>query len=299
MTTLTLTQKQLTLLIARRYLSMHKPRTRDCYRSDLKGYLRWCLGRGLVPLEVVRADIEDYKQHLVKKKLKPSTINRYLNSVSGFYNVAEMDEVIAKNPARFVKRLKDSSATASTTLGLSYLEFADLLRAAQLKGSREHALVLLMGMLGLRVSEAANVKVEDFSDQRGHRVLSIVGKGDKPAIIPLPPPVAWSLEAVIGDRKFGYLLFTNWNTPMNRRCATRLLKQLCLSIGITKRITPHSLRHTFVTQLLDAEVPLRDVQIAARHASPAMTIRYDRNRDQLDKHANYQLASRMAGAVVR
>ena len=67
--------------------------------------------------------------------------------------------------------------------------------------------------------------------------------------------------------------------------------------GITKRITPHSLRHSFITAALDAGVPLRDVQIAARHADPRTTTRYDRARNNLDRHASYIVAAFIAGGT--
>jgi site-specific recombinase XerD len=84
---------------------------------------------------------------------------------------------------------------------------------------------------------------------------------------------------------------------MDRHAATRLVRATCRAAGITSRISPHSLRHTYVTQLLDAGASLRDVQIGARHADPRITMRYDRARLQLDRHVNYVLAARVAGAI--
>jgi integrase/recombinase XerD len=84
---------------------------------------------------------------------------------------------------------------------------------------------------------------------------------------------------------------------MDRHAATRLVRGTCRAAGITSRISPHSLRHTYVTQLLDACAAVRDVQIGARHADPRITMRYDRARIQLDRHVNYVLAARVAGAI--
>jgi site-specific recombinase XerD len=85
---------------------------------------------------------------------------------------------------------------------------------------------------------------------------------------------------------------------MDRHAATRRLRQLAQTAGV--RITrphPHMLRHTFVTTMLDAGVDLRDVQIAARHADPRTTMRYDRARKNLDRHPNYVLAAYMASGT--
>ena len=164
-------------------------------------------------------------------------------------------------------------------------------------GPVAYALANLLGMLGLRVSEACGVDIGDLGEERGHRVLRVVGKGGKPATIPLPVPVARALDAACGNREQGPLLQSRTGRRLDRHAAARLVTKTCRAAGITKRISPHSLRHTFVTQLLDAGASLRDVQIAARHADPRITMRYDRARIQLDRHVNYVLAARVAGAI--
>jgi site-specific recombinase XerD len=85
---------------------------------------------------------------------------------------------------------------------------------------------------------------------------------------------------------------------MDRHAATRRLRILAAGAGVTtNRMHPHMLRHTYVTTMLDAGVDLRDVQIAARHADPRTTMRYDRARANLDRHPNYILAAYMASAT--
>jgi integrase/recombinase XerD len=85
---------------------------------------------------------------------------------------------------------------------------------------------------------------------------------------------------------------------MDRHAATRRLHHLTTTSGVRiAQINPHMLRHTFVTTILDAGADLRDVQIAARHADPRTTMRYDRARNQLDRHPNYTLAAYMASGT--
>jgi integrase/recombinase XerD len=85
---------------------------------------------------------------------------------------------------------------------------------------------------------------------------------------------------------------------MDRHAATRRLRNLARTVGVRiGRTHPHMLRHTFVTTMLDAEVDLRDVQIAARHADRRTTIRHDRARNNLDRHPNYILAAYMASGT--
>ena len=84
---------------------------------------------------------------------------------------------------------------------------------------------------------------------------------------------------------------------MDRYAADRIVKRLCRAAEITKRISPHSLRHSFITAALDAGVRLRDVQEAASHADPRTTMRCDRARQSLDRHATYVVATFIAGAA--
>jgi integrase len=143
------------------------------------------------------------------------------------------------------------------------------------------------------------VKIEDYQQiERGHRVLRMVGKGGKPATIPLPVPVIRALDAAAGERTSGPLLLRRKSgLPMNRKAAALAVERLCKAAGITKKISPHSLRHSYVTACLDAGVPLRDVQVAARHSDPRITARYDRARHNHDRHANHTVAAFLAGAA--
>ena len=84
---------------------------------------------------------------------------------------------------------------------------------------------------------------------------------------------------------------------MDRYAADRTVKRLARRARITKRISPHTLRHSFITAAVDAGVPLRDVQEAASHPDPRPTMRYDRARQSLDRHATYIVAAFVAGAA--
>ena len=114
------------------------------------------------------------------------------------------------------------------------------------------------------------------------------GKGTKIVLVPLPPAVGRAIDRATGSRPRGPILLSR-GARMDRHAATRRLRQLAQTAGIqVTRAHPHMLRHTFVTTMLDAGVDLRDVQIAARHADPRTTMRYDRARQNLDRRATYQ-----------
>ena len=84
---------------------------------------------------------------------------------------------------------------------------------------------------------------------------------------------------------------------LDRHGAARIVRRVTRRAGIAKHVSPHTLRHAFITAALDAGVPLRDVQEAASHADPRTTIRYDRARTSLDRHATYIVAAFIAGAA--
>jgi site-specific recombinase XerD len=162
----------------------------------------------------------------------------------------------------------------------------------------DFALVAMLGLLGLRIFEATGANIEALGEVHGHRVLRVQGKGDKVALVPLPPAVGRAIERAIDGRATGPILHSRTGRRMDRHCATRRLRALAQTAGVrTARMHPHMLRHTFVTTMRDAGVDLRDVQIAARHADPRTTMRYDRARKNLARHPNYILAACMASGA--
>ncbi len=117
-------------------------------------------------------------------------------------------------------------------------------------------------------------------------------------LVPLPPAVGRVIDRAIGTRTSGPILLNSAGRRMDRHAATRRRCRLATDAGVRMaRPHPHMLRHTFVTTMLDAGVDLRDVQIAARHADPRTTMRYDRARKNLDRHPNYILAAYMAAGT--
>jgi integrase len=127
-------------------------------------------------------------------------------------------------------------------------------------------------------------------------VLHLVGKGNKPATMPLTVPVLRVLEACRGQRTSGPLVLRPISgKPIDRRDAYRMVARIAKAAGIPRHISPHSLRHAAITNALDAGVPLRDAQILARHADPCTTEHYDRARGNLDRHGVHFLTAYVAG----
>jgi site-specific recombinase XerD len=149
---------------------------------------------------------------------------------------------------------------------------------------------------GLRVSEATGASIEALGTERGHRTLTITRKGGKVVTIPLAPRTARAIDLTVGERSDGPLFLAADGRRLDRHGAARIVRQAARRAKITKPVGPHTLRHAFITAALDAGVPLRDVQEAASHADPRTTIRYDRARGSLDRHATYIVAAYVASA---
>ncbi|MDP9094792.1 MAG: tyrosine-type recombinase/integrase [Actinomycetota bacterium] len=266
--------------------------------SDLRAYLAWCGERGLEPLAATRPHVELYVRWMQEhRRYAASTVSRRMAVVAGFYRTCVIDGVLQHSPAEYVRR--PNVPAQSPTLGLSHLQFEAMLTAARQSTNQfDFALVCLLGLLGLRIFEATGVDISDLGEEHGHRVLRVVGKGHKVVLVPLPPAVGRAIDRAVGDRAAGPILLNRRGARMDRHAAIRRLHRLQKVAGVRiARMHPHMLRHTFVTTMLDAGVDLRDTQIAARHADPRTTMRYDRARTNLDRHPNYILAAYMSSGT--
>ena len=280
------------------YLARFRGSSRDHASSDLRCLLAWCAERGLDPLAASRAQLEVYIRWMQEvRRFKPSTVSRRFSVTAGFYRTAVIDGLLEHSPAEHVRR--PTVPPESPTLGFTHLQFEAMLTAARESPNRyDFALVAMLGLLGLRIFEATGADIADLGEEHGHRILRVCGKGTKVVLVPLPPAVGRAIDRAVGGRPGGPVLLNSREARMDRHAATRRLRNLATTAGVRiGRTHPHMLRHTFVTTMLDAGVDLRDVQIAARHADPRTTMRYDRARQNLDRHPNYILAAYMASGT--
>jgi integrase/recombinase XerD len=277
-------------LAAAAFLARYSGRTLDAYRQDLRGFFQWATDIGLAVLEATRPQIELFRCGMEERGLAASTIDRRLSTVCGFYRFAHIDGRITSNPAQYVRRPK---VPPSEGHGMDRAELGTFLFTAD--RDRDHAaLAVLLGLNGLRVSEACATNIEDLGFQRGHRTLHIIGKGNKPATIPLVPRTARTIDLAIGERHEGPTLRRRDGQRLDRRTAHRRVRSIGRRAGLGG-VHPHMLCAGFIVAALDTGVPLRDVQIAARHADPRTTAIYDRRRENFDRHAAYVVVAFVAG----
>lgn len=275
------------------YLAGYHPTTRRSYAHDIGDWFDWCQTHGLTPLAAQRAHMELYLRELEEAGRKAATIARRITSVGGLYKWVTEEGVLEQNPMRRVKRPRVYEE--STRLGREKDELVRLLDAAREAGPVQHGLLCLLILNGLRVSEAIDARIEDLAEERGHRVLSIVGKGNKPALIPLAGRCLDAVTAAIEGRSRGPVLLGSLGGPLSRHQAWRIVSELGKKAGLDGHVHPHQLRHAFVTAALEAGVPLHVVQDAARHADPRTTMRYNRRRHSIEGHATHALGEWLAG----
>jgi integrase/recombinase XerD len=277
------------------YLAGYSGLTREAYALDLRQFTAWCHTRHLRLFAARRTDIELFARELENAGRARATVTRRLSTIAGLYRYAVEENLLDHSPAAHVRRPRLDYESHAT--GLDRNEVGALLVAAGLGTAAEHALISLLALNGLRVSEATGADIEALDTERGHRTLAVIRKGGKKAVIPLAPRTARAIDLAIGERCEGPIFTTPAGRRLDRHGAGRIVRRVARRAGLAKKIGPHTLRHAFITAALDAGVPLRDVQEAASHADPRTTMRYDRARVSLDRHATYTVAAYIAGAA--
>ena len=245
------------------YLAGYRGLTREAYALDLRQFTTWCRTRSLPLFAVRRADIESFARDL-------------------------------EDRGRVRRPRLDYQSRA---VALDRNELVSLLVAAGLGTAGEHALISLLALNGLRVSEATGTDIEHLGLDRGHRTLTITRKGGKVVTIPLAPRTARVIGLAVGERTGGPVFLAGDGRRLDRHGAGRIVRRVARGAGIIKAVTPHTLRHAFITAALDAGVPPRDVQETASHAGPRTTNRYDRARSSLDRRATYIVAAYLTSAA--
>jgi integrase/recombinase XerD len=278
-------------LAAASFLARYRGRTFEAYRHDLRGFFQWAADREMPVLAATRPHIELWRGSMEERGLAASAIDRRLSTVCGFYRFAHIDGRIRSNPAEYVRR---PQVHPSDARGLDRSELGVFLATADHYDHAHQVLAVLLGLKGLRVSEACKTNVEDLAVERGHRILRIAGKGNKPATVPLVPRTARTIDLAVGGRHEGPILGRRDGQRLDRRTAHRWVRSIGNRAGLG-HVHPHMLRAAFIMAALDAGVPLRDVQTAARHADPRTTTISDRRRQNFDRHAAYVVVAFVAG----
>lgn len=274
------------------WLAGFKPTTRASYTQAIDQWLAWCGQMGTAALAVERAHVDLWARHLEEnRRLAPATVMHRLCVIRSFYRYCEDEDLVVRSPASRVRLPRQNRE--SSTHGMTRAEITRFLVASE-RNPTQHAMICLLTLNGLRISEACSINVDDLSFEYGHRTVRVARKGGELQTLPLSPKTARALDTAIGERTSGPLLLTAANTRMTRFNAGKIVARLGRRAGLPYRVHPHMLRHSFATTALDAGVPLHDVQDSMNHADPRTTMRYHRHRHSLDRNATHLVSAFLA-----
>jgi len=162
-----------------------------------------------------------------------------------FYRYAVEEDLLDHSPAAHVRRPRLDYESHATALDRN--ELGALLVAAGLGDPADHALISLLALNGLRVSEAVGADIENTGTERGHRTLVITRKGGKVVTIPLAPRTARAIDLAMGERCEGPIFLAPGGRRLDRHGAARIVRRVARRAAITKPVGPHTLRHAFIT----------------------------------------------------
>ena len=276
------------------YLSVEKnasPHTCRCYRRDLEGFQDFLKNSGMVLGPAGKVEIEKVDRLAIRKYLsflhrknRKSSIARKISTLRSFFKYLVREQVISSNPAKGVSTPKvEKTLPTSLTVDEAFrlMESPKSISRKSSKGSREkglrdRAILELLYSSGLRVSELVGLNSSQLDLDLG--IVRVMGKGRKERIVPVGAKAIEALGAYLEERggvKGNEPIFVNsLGGRLTARSVGRLMKRYTRHSGIFRKVSPHSLRHTFATHLLDAGADIREIQEMLGHSSLSTTQRY-------------------------
>jgi integrase/recombinase XerD len=287
--------------IASIYLrTLTSPRTINTYNTEIRMFLRFVRER-LGLNELTKLTVEDvslYREHLLKT-YAPATTAKKLVAVRRFLTFTHMSGVTGINPEalRFFAKSPKVGHDSSYNV-LTQEELSRMLSAARANNYRDYVLLAVLAGAGLREAEVVVVKIGDFREvQEEQIILRVEGKGGTIRAVPISPEL-WQLAqryVLLTGRSLASRadarkpLFTSRKgggcKPLTTRSVRYIVKKYAEAAGITKAISPHSIRHTVGTNMAVNEAPLLIIQQFLGHSDPKTTMRYVRRAEQLASKA--------------
>lgn len=277
--------------------------TKRAYEKDMKNFFLFvagCLPSQELVLEFLRLEqhhavalVLKYKAHLVRKELSEATVNRRLSAIKSLASMGRKlnlcNYTLEDVKGEKVESYRDTSGVAPK----DYAKVLKLVDRDTLKGKRDYAMLRLLWDNALRRSEVCNLNVGDFDAQMG--TLSILGKGkgtQKVTVDLSRKTVEAIVDWLITSHRtnftkkplFMVLAYNGNGKRLSGEAIRRLVSELCKQAGITKQMSPHRVRHSSITTVLDNNNGnYRATQRFSRHAKPDTVMKYDDNRQKLQK----------------
>ncbi len=254
--------------------------TVSAYRRDLTEHLVYLEETGVVfPTGVDEGVVVDYMEHLRSQGLRQTTIARKQSALRRFYRYLTREGYLASDPTRLVRTPR---RTPHFSGALSHEETGRLLDTIMSQDDsplhlRDKAMVELLYATGLRISELLGLRPGDLNLSLGY--LRTMGKGSKERLVPFHEAAGQRVEEylqrgrpeLLKGKQNEYLFLNRFGKPLSRMGFWKTLRKYALTAGIIAQLSPHTLRHSFATHLLEAGTDLRLLQEMLGHASISTT----------------------------
>ncbi len=284
--------------------------TRDAYRRDVNAWLSWCEDHDLDPLAAEFTDVNTWGRELENpsdggRPLAPASAARRLSAVSTWYTFLLRLGAVRTNPAAIADR-PDVDRHYSSTVSFTRAEATAMLKVAGSMGDPIGPVAPLLAawlvVMGTRVAETTEVRIEDLGSDQGHRTVELTIKGGRRKRRTIPPEIGFLLDRYLATRATGATLSgplfrDGQGRPLDRHAVYRFVQRLARAAGLPNwdRISPHSFRHAWNRIARDSGAVLEDRQDAMGHLDPRTTRRYDRSSASLA----HDPAMLVAAAVAR
>ena len=263
-----------------RYLKLQRgysPNTLDAYVRDLQKLLDYLGQEGKHPLEVELEDLQHFAAGLHDIGIHPRSQCRILSGVRSFYRFLQLDGYRDDDPTE----LLESPVLGHHLPEVLTADEVDALEASidlsKWEGHRNRAIIEVLFSCGLRVSELVNLKLTNLYKEEQY--VRVMGKGSKERLVPISPKALKELEWWFDDRRCmtikpgeeDYVFLNRRGAHLTRTMILIMIKRQAVEAGITKTISPHTLRHSFATALLEGGADLRAIQVMLGHENIGTT----------------------------
>ena len=281
-----------------RYLKLERnlsPNTIEAYRNDLRWLLAYVNFHGLKVEEVKLEDLDNFSASLHDQRITPRSQARILSGVRSFFKFLLLDGFIDADPTELLvsPHVRNALPDVLSTAEVDRLEVS--IDLSKWEGQRNRAIIEVLFSCGLRVSELVNLKLSNLYVEE--KFVRVTGKGDKERLVPISSRALDELNAWFADRNAmrikpgeeDYVFLNRRGAHLTRTMILIMIKRQAVAAGITKTISPHTLRHSFATALLEGGADLIAIQAMMGHEDIATTEIYTHIdtsslREEITKH---------------
>lgn len=266
-----------------RYLKLERnysPNTLAAYQNDLSWLLSFCEQQEMNPLDMQLEDLQHFAVQLHEHQIGPTSQARILSGIRSFYKYLLLSGEIEQDPTELLEspHLGERLPEVLSTDEIDQIQKS--IDLSKPEGQRNKTIIEVLFSCGLRVSELVNLKLSNLYLEEGF--VRVMGKGSKERLVPISSKAIRELKYWFMDRNLmkiqqgeeDYVFLNRRGKHLTRTMILIMLKRQAVAAGITKTISPHTLRHSFATELLKGGADLRAIQAMLGHESIGTTELY-------------------------